>query len=971
MKFVEPDFKKLYDTLKNNERLEKILTDRKILISLEDYFELYGYDEENIELVKYEIETENNSIYENLAYALLDNLDYIKETSVSSLVQQSFLKKEITDAFNFSEDVDIGNALLNEVFYTAKYCYVSSFFQNNYEEFLPQADFREIENNPAILAFLDGVMKEFDKLDCMLTDFKKFKNYQEIPYEYITHLSQLLGCEPKDFMLLETQKKQYRTLAENILDVYAIKGTKSSFELLFNFLGYNIVIKEYYFDRRNYFLIDGINKETKSSNNEKVDYYLTTTDPRKNNLATIACNEIVTQKDITEKLNIKDFEDLVKKYGLLCVLGYNDTYLDEFGDTKLYTGKVFKYFNTNYVTIHPSLKYSKENLSLDELYQLKAITDFLLPKFKQRELVVKIDTEDDSSDDSGGESLDGSNHNGFVMLDSEDWNQDLTSEYISNYKKYNQQKFTIAPKRIKDNGEEVNYYNSLGEQFNTYKEESHNVFYNPISEKIKNINSTKYWGDKIKTPNLTGNMYEVWRVNEKGNKADKQYRNPYVKTEDGIVINKLYLPKDYNLLTPVEQSSWDDLEEVELNGYKSSSLKSKIRAMDNKIAIDSTNNLIDYVSNREYTLEWVENVENFSWNVINSFNTTEADRFNRFVNTHNVINYDYINKYLLAKNNDTIDFEGTDRGVTNYSVVGVDGLVNETSTNLLRNMCSEFCYYIAVVDNKYYIYKYMPLRKVGTVYIRKRRPVIYSGTPKKFYTYQTFKNSLDAIREDNNSFVNNSKEIKITGPVFFFVVNDNAYYKLTTTTTNYKFASRAEKISPYKNEEDKVGDFYIQDGSGNDGINLRRTMTTLEKKAMRDVLLKQYKKINSDKGKLVYASDIGKVLEYINTSVYITTDNHIFGLKPSKIRGKVCEENNNYYLKEFDSYYEGFSEQDDDDNYIFNNYTHEYSWKNISDNVRPIKDNTDKLFNSDKENISKFIFDEILSGIDVVKKIGE
>jgi len=952
MKFIEPKFKNLYDTLKNNKKLENMFVKKHILLTLDDYFEIYGYEESKIDIIKYEVELENSNIYENLTYVLLDNLDYIKNNSVSTLVLQSFLRREISDAFNFSEDVDVNNELLNEIYYTVKYCYVSSFFQNNYEEFLPQADFREIENNAVLTAFLDGIMKEFDKLDNILDNFKKFKDYQEIPYEYITHLSQLLGCEPKNFMLLETQKRQYRTLAENILDVYSVKGTSKSFELLFNFLGYNVVLKEYYFDRRNYFLMDGINKETNVSDNEKVQYYLTTIDPRKNLLANIACNEIVTQKDISPKENIRNFDVLVEEYGLLCVLGYNDTY-EVNGETKLYKGPVFKYFNTNYVSIQPSLRYSDENLSLNELYQLKALVDFLLPKFKQRELTVKIST--DTGDNNGSEptSFDGTDHAKFVLLDGEDWNQDLAKDFISNYDEYEKQGYVIPPKIIKDNGKEVNYYNSIGEQFNNYKDENHNVFYNPISEKIKIINTTKYWGDKIKTDD-SEKMYEVWRVNEKGNKQNDQYRNPFLKI-NGSIINKLYLPRDLSLLNRLEQQRWFELENVELNGFTSTSLRMRIKSMDNKIPVERVNVLADYITNKSYEYAWKE-IDNFSWKLIYTISNTDTKRFSTFVKTHNVINYDYLNDYLYAKNNEVIDFNDE---VNNFVIKNNNGVINNEATTFLQNMYSEFCYYICIFNNSYYVYKYTPIKKIGDTYIRRRRPIVYSGIPKKYYTFKTYKEAINSIIEDENAFYNNNKKISIDSTIFFYIINDNTYYKLITVSTNYRSAAQLAEIS--LDPVEQVGAFYIQDGSRYDNNTLSKTATISEKQATRDVKLFQYKKTVSEKGKLIYSNNT--LLEFVNNSAYII-DNHIFGLRAKKFYGNIIGD----YIKEFDSYYEGFSEKDDDENYLLNNYSKTYNWKEISGTDRPIKDNTDNIFISNKEDISENIFKEILGDYNLEKK---
>ena len=44
MKFIDPSFTELYNTLKNNKRLEKFFINQYILNSIDDYYENYGYN---------------------------------------------------------------------------------------------------------------------------------------------------------------------------------------------------------------------------------------------------------------------------------------------------------------------------------------------------------------------------------------------------------------------------------------------------------------------------------------------------------------------------------------------------------------------------------------------------------------------------------------------------------------------------------------------------------------------------------------------------------------------------------------------------------------------------------------------------------------------------------------------------------------------------------------------------------------
>ena len=398
MKFIEPSFKELYDTLINNSKLEKFFIENHILNTIDDYYENYGYNNSSYDANTI-VSNANKIVYEQLTEVLLTNLNYIKTQSIKDLIAKRYLATEIRDALNFASDIEIANDILWEIFYCIKYCFTSSFFQNNWEYFVPDCDFSEMQKNDSLMAFMDAIMKEFDKLDNIMNDVKKFRSYRDIPYDYIVYLSQLMGIEPKDFMIMEDQKENFRTIVENIMDVYSIRGLPDSFELLFNFLGYNIKIEEYYFDRRKYFDLSEANEETTSADMYSFKYYLTTKDPRNNILDEVATGEIVTPEKMSEKLNVRDFDDLVEKYGLMCVLGYDDEYTYENKidgkvvsvDVKKYTGPVYKYFRTNYIRIRPTLKYSSGNFSLNQLYQISAILDFLTPEFLQRETYVIID----------------------------------------------------------------------------------------------------------------------------------------------------------------------------------------------------------------------------------------------------------------------------------------------------------------------------------------------------------------------------------------------------------------------------------------------------------------------------------------------------------------------------------------------------------------------------------------------------
>ena len=99
----------------------------------------------------------------------------------------------------------------------------------------------------------------------------------------------------------------------------------------------------------------------------------------------------------------------------------------------------------------------------------------------------------------------------------------------------------------------------------------------------------------------------------------------------------------------------------------------------------------------------------------------------------------------------------------------------------------------------------------------------------------------------------------------------------------------------------------------------------------------------------------------------IKSYNNCFGVKEVNFYGKLKLDNDGIYrIYEYDTNYKGFNEQDDDDNYILNNYERIVEWENAgvssSKINRPIKEKTDRLFDNlnDENKVANNILSEIL-----------
>ena len=1065
MKFIDPSFTELYNTLKNNKRLEKFFINQYILNSIDDYYENYGYNNQKYKAEKV-VNDANKVVYEQLTDLLLSCKEHIKENSIKDLVAKRYLATEIKKALNFTNDVEVSDDVLWEIFYCLKYCYTSSFFQNNWEYFVPDVDYTEMEKNSSIMGFMDAIMKEFDKLDSIMDDVKKYKSYQDIPYDYIVYLTQLMGIEPKHFMIMQNQKKLYRTIAENIMDVYSVRGVADTFTLLFNFLGYEINIEEYFFDRRRYFAISEANEELITSDVNSYKFYLTTKDPRDNILDELSTNEIVTPEKMTEILDISKFDDYVKESSLMCVLGYDDEYLVENKvedvvksvDVVKYTGPVYKYFKTNYIRVKPSPKYTTGNFSLNQLYQISALLNFLTPEFLKRETYLKVDTGDSSESMILNWTKD-FNRDNFYMLDSEGWNQNFADKFIIDYSSengYNNNGYSINPYVLDDFGNKKLYVNSVGKSLHYANEKYNNVFFNPISEKIKIINSTKYWGDKLKIDGSSEKLYPVYRINEKYTINGLSYYNPVFKV-GSTQVSTLYLPKDIENLPNWEQNQWENMEEVDLNGFGTNSLKNKIREMTYKsnsyfdyaehtdkesksegiIKIDYVinNSIKDFLDENTKTndsddskkeiffkKEWKE-TDNFTWKAIFEITVDKFDFINSFAATHkNIINYDYINKKLFCFNefyNLSFKING------DYEIVGKNrNEYNEDTLELINRLVKPGNYFIVLneVKKKYIFYQYKMINSFKNLNFNKRYPLPtsqnFANTILKFSTYKELVSYID----ENNilTYNNKSYDLSIENNIIFYITKENMYYKPLISSTPIKriihkndlnssiatIRSFSEEFNDEKIAESKIGSIYFI-GLTSDELEDNRYVVL--KNSRRNKFI-QYKYVNIKEGILIYSKKDEKLYRVTNNGVYITNkeikvagdvypiknvyydnckyqDGGIFGIEEINFYGRFVLDGDTAKIYEYDDSYYGFSEQDDDDNFIFNNYDRVYEWEKMRiyskddngirdkvktemykkmlyteiSNDRPIKVNIDNIFETRDENniISSNILEEI------------
>jgi hypothetical protein len=190
MTFIEPSLQKIYDTLVNNNDLINLLKEKGYLVTKKALYE--NYTQEQVAEMEVTIFANNSNTMYEVAQVLLNYSNTIKENQIWYLISHKIGWAELSAALGTRVDLLDVDAY-KQIMFTYKYCVVSSFFQNNQDKFIPEADFYEMENNPAAKAFYDAMMKEFDKLEVTIEKCLEYTSYDDIPYDLINYLTQLLG----------------------------------------------------------------------------------------------------------------------------------------------------------------------------------------------------------------------------------------------------------------------------------------------------------------------------------------------------------------------------------------------------------------------------------------------------------------------------------------------------------------------------------------------------------------------------------------------------------------------------------------------------------------------------------------------------------------------------------------------------------------------------------------------------------
>jgi hypothetical protein len=215
-------------------------------------------------------------------------------------------------------------------------------------------------------------------------DLKIISNFREGKSKFISMLAQNVGFERIDFSDINTRyeginNETFRELIANMFDLISARGTRLTYELFFNALGYTTTFEEFWYDN------DGNLIEINSKDESKSTFYAYSTDgalidnppyprpdPRKNN--NLLSNDYNNFGDYLRILNSNGSFSYIPKNNIILPIKNNNFDID-----------VFKNNKSNYVkitinnSINDNVFQDPQDFSIEKKLIIRRYLDFLRP----------------------------------------------------------------------------------------------------------------------------------------------------------------------------------------------------------------------------------------------------------------------------------------------------------------------------------------------------------------------------------------------------------------------------------------------------------------------------------------------------------------------------------------------------------------------------------------------------------------
>ena len=350
--------------------------------------------------------------YRELVRLLLLNREIISEYSINEIKENNFtinefldLEENIVSAGDFRSEMSevlqvsfIKSKAYTQILYTFKYSTIKTFFRDNWENFVPDFDVLNISKSEQLTVFQEAFMREFDRFSEIIDEIYNLQDIDRTPSRYLNYLAQTIGYEREDENFLFDAS--FRELIKNIIEIYRIKGTNFSFELFFNFLGFEANVREFWFDARFFDPLITGNPFTGISSRSNFGFYLTTIRPTDYIPSGMRNPVVVSDDEIGPTLDGSEFNSMISTgmYTPSQLLGLEPGYKDE----------PYRYFKTNImeftlervsraieIDTGDIIEEEEEGgegeeggLSAEELQIIRLYANFLTPIFLSRNIVV-------------------------------------------------------------------------------------------------------------------------------------------------------------------------------------------------------------------------------------------------------------------------------------------------------------------------------------------------------------------------------------------------------------------------------------------------------------------------------------------------------------------------------------------------------------------------------------------------------
>ncbi len=327
----------------------------------------------------------SNSAVQDVASYLIRHDKELQETTLSAYYQDSDLIDEIANLYGFTDGpwtkyvLKSGVTLLEllqSTIYIYKFGTSESFFEKNILNFIPEYDREQILANPKLKLTVQGLGRKLDQLEDQITRLSELYDIDKCPEEFLDYLGQNLGYEREDYTLSSVS---FRELLKNIVEIYKIKGTNYSFSFFFKFLGFEINLKEFYYNRdvANPCAFPGMTIND-------VEYYLSATNPM---METGNPSQGIHLNPVDHLGQIRNIDDWRVEFDSIEAAGCTNTikYMQGFESYNnagvKWHANPWTYFKTNLIEYGLSSFMNKMSLTSSDNETIKKYIKFLSPTY--------------------------------------------------------------------------------------------------------------------------------------------------------------------------------------------------------------------------------------------------------------------------------------------------------------------------------------------------------------------------------------------------------------------------------------------------------------------------------------------------------------------------------------------------------------------------------------------------------------